>query len=428
MGHRNHEWQVGEDPPKIQPHSLAKHRVFRSYLETYVSVLTKNPAQGQFRLTLVDGFAGGGRYLDERTNEEHSGSPLIMLEAMKRAAEEAQKIRNKPFDLDVQYIFIEKDLKAFKYLCDVLNKSEFSELIDDKIQLIQGEFTEQVPKIIKFVKSRGTAERVIFSLDQFGYKDVPMLTIQSILESLKNAEVILTFATDFLIDYLGDNEQSLRTMESMGLSLPSAAVSNAKDRANWTTKQKQDWRRAIQFSLHKEIPERTGAKFYTPFFIRSADSHRDYWLIHLSGHLKAKDVMVGLHWKENNSFVHYGKSGLKMLGYDPAHDAQLTQQHMLPIFRFDTAALASSREQLLQQLPEQIHNFGEAIVFNDLFSSLTNEMPVTGDIMGNVVSDLAKQGFIEVRDKDGLTIRRAGVQKGTDIIIPSRQKRLFGPG
>jgi three-Cys-motif partner protein len=93
MRHEHHSWRLGNDPPLIRPHSQAKHRVLRLYLERYVSVLTARIQQDSFRLTLVDGFAGGGRYLDSRTKEERSGSPLIMLEAMEQAAEDAQKIR-----------------------------------------------------------------------------------------------------------------------------------------------------------------------------------------------------------------------------------------------------------------------------------------------------------------------------------------------
>jgi three-Cys-motif partner protein len=75
--------------------------VIRSYLERYVEVLTVHPAQDYFRLTLVDGFAGGGRYLSVKSKEERSGSPLLMLEAMKAAKERAQSKRTKPFNLEV---------------------------------------------------------------------------------------------------------------------------------------------------------------------------------------------------------------------------------------------------------------------------------------------------------------------------------------
>jgi hypothetical protein len=56
---------------------------------------------------------------------------------------------------------------------------------------------------------------------------------------------------------------------------------------------------------------------------------------------------------------------------------------------------------------------------------LTNECPVTADIMKGVLSDLAKEGVIQIRDKTGTKTRRASIQHDSDVIIPSRQKRLF---
>lgn len=416
MGREHHKWQIGKLPPLIRPHSLAKHRVLRQYLERYVSVLTRNVRQEQFRLTLVDGFSGGGRYLDSRTKEERPGSPLIMLEAMRDAARQAQQRRSKDFHLDVQYVFVEKEGDALEHLRRVISESEYRSLLDERIRLIHGDFVTHSPEIVTFIKSRGRAGRAIFSLDQFGYSDAPLPTIRDILANLDNAEVILTFATDWLIDYLSANEQTQRIIERVGITLPSKTIE--------TVKQEEDWRRAIQFLLHRQIPERTGAKFYTPFFIRSADSDRAFWLIHLSGHFRARDVMVGLHWQESTSFAHYGRSGLRMLGYDQDRDAAWTDQRMLPGFFFDEAALASSQRELLEQLPETLFNFRDGVVLTDLFSGLANDCPVTLAIMKGVVNDLAKEGLIEIRDESGSKRRRA-IQHHSDIIVPSRQKRIY---
>ena len=46
--------------------------------------------------------------------------------------------------------------------------------------------------------------------------------------------------------------------------------------------------------------------------------------------------MVGLHWDQNNSFSHYGKPGLAMLGYDPDRDIKVTGQPFL----FDADAVS----------------------------------------------------------------------------------------
>ncbi|MDX1944048.1 MAG: three-Cys-motif partner protein TcmP [Pirellulaceae bacterium] len=420
MSRENHKWRKDEPPPYIRAHSLAKHRVIKAYLERYVSVLTADPRRKELRLTLVDGFAGGGMYRDEETNENRPGSPLIMLEAMRKAAEAAKEARKtKQFNLDVDYFFIEKNLAAYEYLREVISESEFRSLLANRIRLIPGEFVAQVPKLIDHIKSRGRSERAIFVLDQFGYLDVPFATIGVILESLEHAEVILTFATDWLIHYLNSSDETQERLNRLGLVLPPNAIDDAKAQ--------REWRRIIQFSLHAQMQERTGAQFYTPFFIRSTEAQRDYWLIHLSGHQRARDVMVGLHWKETNSFAHYGKSGLRMLGFDQTKREEWKQQKLLSGYFFDETARISSEDELLNQLPERLSSSGfkKGASFYEIFGALTNETPVTSDIMIDVINSLAKQGDFKITDKDGHK-RRSGIQHHSDIVIPN-QKRLFLP-
>lgn len=416
MGHGHHSWRVGDPLPYIRAHSLAKQRLLRGYLERYVSVLTARPKQDQFRLTLIDGFAGGGLYRDKNSDEIVSGSPLIMLEAMELAHLAAQAIRDKPFHLDAHFIFVEKNPSAFDHLKSVLENSRFSPMLSDRVKLLKGEFSTHADGISNLVKQR--AGRSIFVLDQFGYKDVPLPIIRQILTTLPKAEVILTFAADSLIDYLSHDEATQRRLERSGISLPAQDIQTAKS--------SQDWRRTIQFGLHRDIPQQTEAKFYTPFFIRSTESHRDLWLIHLSGHYRARDVMMGLHWQESTAFAHYGRSGLRMLGYDPSLDSEWSGQQMLPGFFFDETARASSQAELQEQLPEVIHPFANGITFNELFAQVTNDCPVTAQIMMEVTGDLVREGLIKVRSSKGSS-RRFGVLRGSDIVIPSRQKRLFLP-
>jgi three-Cys-motif partner protein len=342
-----------------------------------------------------------------------------MLEAMDVAAARAREKRSKPFNLDVDYFFIEKKHESFEYLREVLSESKYRKLLDQKVHLLQDEFSSQAPKIIEFVKQTGRARRSIFVLDQCGYSDVPLSTIRLILQELPNAEVILTFAVDSLIDYLSTNEQTQQLLAKIDISLSPQTIGEAKLRIGW--------RRKIQFLLHHEIPEKTGAKYYTPFFIRSHDAHRDYWLIHLSGHFRARDVMVGLHWKENTSFAHYGGSGLHMLGYNQETDSVLTGQNFLPGFYFDDTALESSRESLTQQLPERVAAYSNGVAFNDFFAQVTNDCPVTADLMKQVLNDLAKEGQFDVRDESGQRKRSGIIRAGSDIILPSRQMRLSFP-
>lgn len=61
MTRRHYDWRNG--PAEIEQHSIAKHEVLRAYLARYFETLASQPQIDNFRLTLVDGFAGGGLYV-----------------------------------------------------------------------------------------------------------------------------------------------------------------------------------------------------------------------------------------------------------------------------------------------------------------------------------------------------------------------------
>ncbi|WFU25602.1 three-Cys-motif partner protein TcmP [Bradyrhizobium sp. CB1717] len=73
------EWADGA---KLEEHSKRKHKILREYVFDYLSVRCRLPQQERFRLAIVDGFAGGGRYQCGTP-----GSPLIFIEELQRAVE-----------------------------------------------------------------------------------------------------------------------------------------------------------------------------------------------------------------------------------------------------------------------------------------------------------------------------------------------------
>ena len=66
----------------IEPHTIAKHRILRSYLDAWLPIMTR----WNGRVVYVDGFAGPGQY---KGGEE--GSPVI---ALKAAVEHRQTMKS----------------------------------------------------------------------------------------------------------------------------------------------------------------------------------------------------------------------------------------------------------------------------------------------------------------------------------------------
>ena len=119
MAQSHYDWRNG--PAEVDPHSVTKHEVLVGYLIRYFEQRTLN-ARGRerLRITLVDGFCGGGLYTLKGMGTEILGSPLRMLDAVREASVRVNAERIKPIDLDVRYIFIDKDARALSHLKQVL--------------------------------------------------------------------------------------------------------------------------------------------------------------------------------------------------------------------------------------------------------------------------------------------------------------------
>ncbi len=368
-------------------------------------------------ITLVDGFAGGNIYTDPVTGADRPGSPSIIMGAIREAERRAREKRTKDFEINAHYFFIEKDRGAFSSLERTLKLSGHDEEIGESIFPVNDDFALQADRIIKFILAKSKSGRSIFVLDQCGYAQVPFPCIRDILGRIPNAEIILTFAADFLIDYLCEGRPNRQLASIADLDLDD--LSSRMDRTD------PRWRRLIQLELHSAIQKAAGASFYTPFFIHSKDSHRDLWLVHLSRHHRARDVMMGVHWDRQNCFAHYGKPGLRMLGYHPDEDILNTRQPFFEGFYFDDKARALTRESLMEDLPARIYESPDVVTFKGLFSSISNETPATSEILRESLLGLATDERVIIKDVTGLTRRRAGVQHDSDLIYIPRQKRLF---
>ncbi len=404
----------------IKQHSIAKHEILKAYLVKYLQTLTSNPFQETFRLTIVDGFAGGGIYTHESSGEKVQGSPLIILDAVKNAEQLINAERHKKINFLIDYFFIEKDPQAFESLKKQLNEFGYGPQIGNSIRVIHDQFGNQAGQIKAFIKAKGPSTRSIFLLDQYGYKEVPAYQIRALLSELRGAEVILTFAVDSFLTFANDGVITQQILSQMGLPncLQGLSIEELKQ-------SEKRWRYIIQSRLHKSLVESCGADFFTPFFVRSKEGYGAYWLIHLSQHSRARDVMAEIHWQKNNHFIHYGGAGLEMfqmLGYDPAEDSNFTGQGA---FCFDINARQQSVQALSLQIPERIYSAYEEVTFGELFSTTCNTSPASADIYRETLEFLIVEKELEICSPEGVKRRSANSIRKTDLILPPRQGKLF---
>lgn len=144
-------WVPGSPPPVIEEHSLAKLAVLRSYVSSYIDRLCDGSRRDVFKFDLVDGFSGGGLFLDGGV--EISGTPLIMLEEAQAAYARLNERRIKPLHFDLKFHFVDVDSDHAQYLADVLREREFH-IPEYRVEVHHKAFEDVADEIIADVKSR----------------------------------------------------------------------------------------------------------------------------------------------------------------------------------------------------------------------------------------------------------------------------------
>ena len=362
------KWHPDEPPPSIEEHSKAKLDVLRSYLHAYFDRLNVNLARDEFKLDLIDGFAGGGTFL--AGDEIVSGTPLIMLEESEAAIERLNQSRTKTLHFDFKYYFVDIEAAHTNHLRKVLDERDY-QVDGEKIVVRNSRFEDTLNDIIAEIRRRQPrAGRSLFLLDQCGFSQVEISLIARIFSELPAAEIILTFAADALTNFLAETPEFVRMVTP--LELTEQRISDLIQLRNG-----DGGRALVQRILRGHIRNATKATYDTPFFIRPRQSRRALWFLHLSRHPTARDVMIQCHWNNYNKFEHYGPGGFDMLGWDALNS------ETLPLFHFEKLDAEAMRKQLLDSMP------------NELFS-LASEEPVTIDTMRHMFANRTAARFSDL--------------------------------
>jgi three-Cys-motif partner protein len=128
-----YEWRLGEEPPVLGEHSLAKHDIFEQYLGIYIDRLTRTPSQTILNLTIVDGFSGGGLY--RFRSEEVEGSPVRLLRAVETADRNLDAGRAKGFSIRADFFFVDENAEHVDYLRDLLARRGYGPRLGQDIFL-----------------------------------------------------------------------------------------------------------------------------------------------------------------------------------------------------------------------------------------------------------------------------------------------------
>lgn len=426
MAKGGYRWELNGPLPIIHDHSRAKHDVLRAYLVNYLRILAQSPRSEGVRVTLVDGFAGGGQYRSPN-GEIIPGSPLILLDALAEARalvalDRAQRGFKGPYVIQARIHLVEENAQTFAFLHQLIQNLPSANDAHTSIALHHGRFEPTLPAILEDIRARQRGGRSVFVLDQYGWSQVDLRLVCSIFQRLPSAEVFLTWMIDNLINFLSEQtaDQLDSALARTGLSehltaerLLALKATDATDHDGLT------WRRAIQSLLVDDIRAGSGANYCTPFYIVPLTSRRGYWLLHLAQHLRANEEMKRIHWQHSNSLQHPGGPGLNMLSY-VGSGGQLAFDH-----RFDESAQAATLHALHADLPKRLTELSGAIRFGDLVASTANETPAHRAQMQDAVFKLAQERQLMVHTVNGAHRRGARGVADDDVVELAKQMWLI---
>lgn len=407
MVEKRYEWADGA---KLEENSRRKHKILREYVFDYLTVRCKRPQQERFRLAIVDGFAGGGRYQCGT-----SGSPLIFIEELKRAVEavNTQRAVQGLGAIEVECLLIFND--ASRDAVDLLKthvapmQTEIAQTCPKlhlRVEYLNEFFETAYPKIKDFLE-KGRYRSVLFNLDQCGHSHVERDTILDIMQSYPAAEIFYTFVISSLIAFLQKDQP-----ERLRAQLNHLGLSNNDVLALDTLMSRKDWLGTAEKIVFDAF--RLYAPYVSPFSINNPDGWR-YWLIHFAKSYRARQVYNNILHDNASLQAHFGRSGLNMLSYDPRHDEGT-------LYLFDDNGRASAKTQLLGDIPRLVTEAGDAMSMTEFYESIYNVTPAHAD---DVHAAIIENPDIEVITPAGGERKKANTIGVNDIIKVKTQRSFF---
>ncbi|HYW15543.1 MAG TPA: three-Cys-motif partner protein TcmP [Allosphingosinicella sp.] len=406
MSEKPYEWANGAT---LEDHSRRKHKILREYFFQYLTVRCQLPQQERFRLAVVDGFAGGGRYQCGT-----AGSPLIFIEELKRAIEavNAQRGASGLGLIEIECLLVLNDhsrdaVEALKRHIAPL-QGEIAENVRRlhlRIEYLTDAFEAAYPRIKQFLE-QGRYRNVLFNLDQCGHSHVERSTLLDIMRAHPSVEIFYTFMIEALLAFLKKSQpvQLAAQLRPFGIEPAGLDVFGAMSKPNWLGAAER-----LVFETFRKC-----APFVSPFSINNPGGWR-YWLIHFANIYRARQVYNNVLHQNSTAQAHFGRSGLNMLSYDPSHEDG-------SLYLFDISGREAARTQLLSDIPRLISESGDVIGVGDFYEGIYNATPAHTD---DVHRAIIENPDIEVITPAGGERRSVNTIGVGDVLKLKRQKSFF---
>jgi hypothetical protein len=159
---------------------------------------------------------------------------------------------------------------------------------------------------------------------------------------------------------------------------------------------------------------RACAQFVSPFSINNPDGWRRYWLIHFANNYRARQEYNNVLHNNSNMQAHFGRYGLNMLAFDPSREGAL--------YLFDDSGRESAKQQLLEDIPRLVTEFGDAIPVGQFYGSIYNTTPAH---MDDIHAAMIENADLEIITETGGLRRKSNTIRVDDTPRMKQQRTMF---
>jgi len=398
------------DGAVLEEHSRRKHKILREYFHSYIVTRCQLPQQSKFRLAVVDGFSGAGRYRDGSP-----GSPLIFVEELSSALSEINNRRAVQglamIEMECLLILNDAEVEAISLLRQEVSAYQAGLVAQTPRLLLHVEYLsepfERAYPLIKETLSKSRYQNIIFNLDQCGHSKVEHSTLLDIMRSRQSVEIFYTFAIESLIAFLSNSDPHLLASQLAHVGLNSSDLDRLEGEMR-----KDEWLALAEQLVFAAF--NTRAPFVSPFSIRNPKGWR-YWFIHFANSYRARQVYNNILHQNSSSQAHFGRFGLHMLSYDPSNEGML--------YLFDEPGRETARSQLYEDIPRLVAESSDAMLVRDFYEQVYNATPAHAE---DINSAIIESPDIEVITSDGGK-RRSGRTIDPNDVLRLKNQRSFFP-
>jgi three-Cys-motif partner protein len=248
------------------PHTEAKHRVLAGYYAAWFPIMLQTFP----RLTVFDGYAGPGEYLDGA-----EGSPIIALRSLLDRPQLVQ--RGRP----VRFVFLEERDDRREHLAELIESKFPNRPGHVKVDVILGDCITDGEAALTAANAWG--QPIFANLDPFGPAIPHELVVR--LGRNRGSEVLVTFMSDWLRRFC-----ALEDLEDGDLLFGSPGWRSVGSLSSPGDKE------LFLVSLYKTTLADAGLGLATEFKL-SDEGGRTFYLIYGTGHRKGLQVMKDSMWK-----------------------------------------------------------------------------------------------------------------------------------